>query len=91
MLCNEGKSAASFCHQAAALVPDIFCNFYLAKSHKIDNNSATADARDKISIDLESLGIQKIFDVCLTKVENYKNLLNKISHRFLVTTKLYSG
>jgi hypothetical protein len=34
---NEGISAASFCHQVAALVPDTFCNFYLVKNHKIAN------------------------------------------------------
>ncbi len=37
---------------------------------------------------MESL---EIFVVCLTKFENYQILLNKISHRFLVTTKLFSG
>ncbi len=26
--CNWGKSAASFCCQVAARVPDMFCNFY---------------------------------------------------------------
>jgi hypothetical protein len=51
---NEGKSAASFCHQvAAALVPDMFCNFYLV-ANKIANNSATTEAREK-STYLESL------------------------------------
>jgi hypothetical protein len=38
---NQNKSAARFCHQVAAWVPDMFCNFYLVKSHKIANNSAT--------------------------------------------------
>ncbi len=52
---NEGKSAASLCHQVAALVPDMFCNFYLAKNLKIDNNSATTKATEKISTYLESL------------------------------------
>ncbi len=41
---NEGISAASFCRQVAALVPDMFCNFYLAKNYKIVNNSATTEA-----------------------------------------------
>jgi len=31
------------------LVPDMFCNFYLVKNHKIVNNSATTEAREKIS------------------------------------------
>ncbi len=33
--------------QVAAWVPDMFCNFYLVKSHKIANNSATTEAREK--------------------------------------------
>jgi hypothetical protein len=45
---NEGKSAASFCRQVAALVPAMFCNFYLVKNHKITDNSATTEAREKI-------------------------------------------
>jgi len=44
---NEGISAASFCHQVAALVPDMVCNFYLVKNHKIANNSTTIEAREK--------------------------------------------
>jgi hypothetical protein len=30
---NEGISAARFCHQVAAWVPDMFCNFYLVKNN----------------------------------------------------------
>jgi hypothetical protein len=51
----EGESAASFCCQVAAWVPDMFCNFYLVKNHKIAKNSTTAKVREKISTDLESL------------------------------------
>jgi hypothetical protein len=29
--------------------------------------------------------------VCLNSFENYQFLLNKINHRFLMTTKLFSG
>jgi hypothetical protein len=46
---NEEKSAASFYHQVAVFVPDMFCNFYLVKNNKIANNSATTEAREKIS------------------------------------------
>jgi hypothetical protein len=42
----------------AALVPDMFCNLYLLKSHKIDYKSATIEAREKVSADLKSLGIK---------------------------------
>jgi hypothetical protein len=30
---NVDKSAASFCHQAAAWFPDMFWDFYLVKKH----------------------------------------------------------
>jgi hypothetical protein len=71
---NEGISAASFCCQVAALVPDMFCNFYIVKNHKNAYNSAIAESREKISTYLESLEFQKFFGVCLTKFEN-KQLL----------------
>ncbi len=76
---------------ATALVPDLFCNFYLVKIYKIANNPATTEAREKISTYLESLEFYKHFDLWLTKFENYQILLNKISHRFLMTTKLFIG
>jgi hypothetical protein len=37
----------------AALLLAMFCNFYLAKNNKIADNSATAEAREKISTYLE--------------------------------------
>jgi hypothetical protein len=46
-LCNEEISAASFCHQVAALVPAMFCNFPLVKNYKIAHNSATTKAKEK--------------------------------------------
>jgi len=52
---NEGKSVAIFCHQVAAWVPDMFCNYYLVKSNTIANNSATTEAREKMNTDLESV------------------------------------
>ncbi len=54
-LVNQDKSAARFCHQVAALVPDMFLNFYWVKNHKIANNSATTEPREKVSTDLEYL------------------------------------
>ncbi len=41
---NVRKSVARFCHQVAPWVPDVFCNFYFAKNHKIAYNSATTEA-----------------------------------------------
>jgi hypothetical protein len=50
---NQGKSGASFCLYVAAWVSDPFCNF--CENHKIDDNSITTKAREKISTDLELL------------------------------------
>jgi hypothetical protein len=74
----------------AAWFPDMFCNFYLVKNHKIVKNSTITKAREKISTDLESLEFKTI-EVCLTKFKNNQISLNKISHRFLLTTKLFTG
>ncbi len=41
---------------------------------------------EKISTYLESLEVYNLFDACLTNFENYQILLDKISHRFRVTT-----
>jgi hypothetical protein len=46
----------------AALVPAMFCNFYLVKNHKIADNSATTQAREKMSTLLESLEFKKNFE-----------------------------
>jgi hypothetical protein len=70
----------------AAWVSDIFSNFYLVKSHKISDRSATTEAREKNSTDLESVEFWKFFDICLTKFKNYQIALLKIIHRFLMTT-----
>ncbi len=72
----------------AALVPDMFSNFYFVKNQKIANNSATTEAAEKYAHIWNPL---KYFDACLTKVDNYQALLNKTSHRFLETIKLFSG
>ena len=51
---NRKKLDASFCCWVAARVPDMFCNFYLAKCSKIGNNLAIKEAREK-NTNLESL------------------------------------
>jgi hypothetical protein len=84
-----GKSGVTFCHQVAAWFPDMFSNFYLLKNHKIAKNSNTKD-REKISTDLESSDFLKLFGEGLTKLKNNQILLNNISHRFLLTTKLFT-
>ncbi len=73
----EGKSAAIFCHQVAALVPDMFCNFYSVKNHEMAKNSTTTKAGEKMSTNLEFLEFQKSFGVCLTKFKNNQILLHK--------------
>ncbi len=87
---NGGKLTASFCRQVAVFLPAMFCNFYLVKNHKIAYNLATTEARKNKQI-FEILRILEIFDASWSKFESYQILLNKISHRFLVTTKLLSG
>jgi hypothetical protein len=44
----------------AAWVPDMFCNFYLVKNHKIDNNLTTTEGREKIRAESESLQYKKV-------------------------------
>jgi hypothetical protein len=52
---NKNKSAASFCCQVAAWIPDMFCDFYLVKNQKIvTNDSTTPEAIDINSAHLES-------------------------------------
>jgi hypothetical protein len=87
---NKGESAASFCCQMAAWHPDMFCNFYLVKMHKIvKNQTALKLEKKKISRDLESLEIQKNFNVHLTKFKNNEILLDKVSNRNPLKIKLF--
>jgi hypothetical protein len=55
---NKGKSAASFCHQAASWISDRFYNFYIVKNHKIAKNLTTTKAREK---NKHIFGIIRIF------------------------------
>ncbi len=45
----------------------------------------------KITHRFGNLRLLEFFDVCLTKFDNNQILLNKISHRFPLTTKLFAG
>ncbi len=54
-------------------------------------NSATCEAREKISTDLESLEFKKNFDILKTKSKNGNILLNINSHLFVLTNKLFIG
>ncbi len=60
-----------------AQVPNMFCNFYLVKNHKIANNSTTTKARAKISTDLESLKFYNKKLMGFTKFKHIEILLNK--------------
>ncbi len=75
----------------AAWVPDMFCKFYFVKNHKIASNSVNTEPQEKISADQESFEFWKKIGAHWTKFENYQILIHKISHRFLVTIKLFSG
>ncbi len=85
------KSAASFCRQVAAWVPDIISTFYLTKNHKTAKNSTTTTARVKNKHRFGILIIIDKFGLCLTKLKNIQILLSNISDRFLPTTKLFTG
>ncbi len=52
---NQDKSATRFFREVAAQDLDMFFNFKLVKSHKVVNNSATTEAKEK-KTDLESFG-----------------------------------
>jgi hypothetical protein len=64
----------------AALVPDIFATFIFQENHKIADNTASTESRQKMNTDFESLEFLKFFDACLTSFKNNQILLNKISH-----------
>jgi len=83
--CNEGKSAASFCHQVQHWSQICFATFIWW------NITKWLITQQPLKYLLGSLKILEFFDVCLTKFENYQILLNKISRRFLVTMKLFIG
>jgi hypothetical protein len=55
----EGISAASFCCLVAALVPDMRCNLYLVKYHKIANNSEPLKLEKKY----KRFGILRILEI----------------------------
>ncbi len=61
------------CRQTTARVPDMFCNFYLVKNHKFCHNSTTKEPKERISTELESFGLQKIFDECLNQFKKKSN------------------
>ncbi len=86
----EGKSGASFCRQTASWVPDMFCNFYFVKNHKIVKNSTTTKAIEKLRTDLESIEFLKNVMHVLLNLKKNQILLNKISHGFLLATKLFT-
>jgi hypothetical protein len=71
--------------------PRYILQLLFGENHIIAKNSTITKARENISTDLESLEFLKIVDACFTKFEHTHILLNKINHRFLLTTKLFTG
>ncbi len=69
----------------------MFRYFSLVKNHEITNNSTTTEAREKNNTDLKILKFQNIFDVHSIIFLNNQILLNKISHRYVMAAKLYTG
>jgi hypothetical protein len=66
----------------------MFGRFYLVKTHKIVNNLTSTDARKKIRTNLEFLEFRQFFHVFDYIKKKNISILNKISHQFLVTSKL---
>jgi hypothetical protein len=67
----------------AAWFQDMFCNFYLVKNHKAVNNSATTEAREKLSTDLQSSECWETFDAYFLKdLEATKLSLIKLATDF---------
>jgi hypothetical protein len=66
----------------AAWFPDINCNFNLVKNRKIAKNSINAKAREKISIDLESLEFYKKLMYILLNLKLIKVYLIKLATDF---------
>jgi hypothetical protein len=70
---NKDKSVASFSHQVAARIPDLFYNIYLMKNHNIANNSTTTEVKVKSE---DIFGIIRIFEnmeVCLARFKKQSN------------------
>jgi hypothetical protein len=78
-------------HQMAAWVPNMSCNFYFLKNHKIADNSTTTKAKEKIVRIWNIYNFRKESDEYLTEFKNNKFLLNKIGCQFLLTTKQLTG
>jgi hypothetical protein len=59
-------------------------------NHKIANNSATLEAKEKNKRTFGTVKNLEKMDGCLTELKNNQILLNKISHQFKMTTKLFT-
>jgi hypothetical protein len=86
MFCDTilDESAASFCCQVAAWVPDVFCNFYFVKNPRIARNSAATDTNEKNKC---KFGLLKILEKSAMNVR----LHFKTIHFYLIefSTDLY--
>jgi hypothetical protein len=71
------------------MVPRYVLRLYFVKNHKIAKSSTTTKAREKISTDLES--IEHYNFLCMFVYLKNQILLYKISHSFILTTKLFTG
>ncbi len=81
ILHQMGYTSCQFLPQVVAWFPDMFWNFYSLKNHKI-SNSMTTKAREKISIDLESLEAWNFSGVCLSTLKTIKFYLIKFTADF---------
>ncbi len=72
----------------------MFYSFYLLRNHKVANNSATTEAREKISTFLECLEFMKYFDVCtnivfICKTDKSKPVKQEVNGTVIRITLVY--
>ncbi len=88
---QRGEISCQFLPPGGSMGPIYVYNFYFVTNHKIAKKSTNTKARERISTFWNPYNFSNFFGVCLTKFLMNKFLLNKISHRFLLTTMLFTG
>ncbi len=86
---TEGQISCHFLPPGGSMVPRYVCNFYLVKKYKTFNHSTTTEATEKNEDIFGILIFLEFFWQVLLNLKQIKFLLNKMRHRFQVTTKLF--
>ncbi len=85
------ENSCQFLLTGGSMVTQCVLLLLLSKNHKIAKNSTTTKAREKNKHRSGILRILQIFYACMTTFKNNQILLYKISCRFQLTAKLYTG